>query len=164
LAAIAGSIDALVIYLTEKRRNDDSISIRQQLIENGMNELWRTYGLGIGGGSNDRIQEIKYKNDTKSMHNFWIEILVEGGIVAFCVFLIWYLFILIKLFIISEKSKNSFIIYVSRSLFLSMCFFAVGCISASSVIYMLQMWLMFAMGISIIYIERNLSFSRKVLN
>jgi teichuronic acid biosynthesis protein TuaE len=155
IAEIADSVDILMIYLTENDKSGGSISVRQQLIENGIKEFWKTNGLGAGGGSSTIIQKEKYGSDITSMHNFWIELLVDGGFIGFFLFLIWYLCIIAKLFFISIKSRNSYIVYVSRSLFLSMCFFLVGCISASSVIYMLQMWLMLGMGIAIIYIEKS---------
>ena len=156
ISEIAWSIDVLSRYLGERSKSGDSISIRQQLIENGIIELKRSNGLGVGGGTSIAIQMSKYGLEVGSMHNFWIEILVEGGVIAFFLFVSWYLFLMYKLLFISKRTNNNFISYISRSLFLSMCFFSIGCISASSVIYHLAMWLMFGMAISIIHINKNI--------
>jgi hypothetical protein len=53
--------DVLMTYLTKKSKSGDSISLRQQLIENGMIELKATKGLGVGGGASPAIQQFKYQ-------------------------------------------------------------------------------------------------------
>ncbi|GHV55339.1 hypothetical protein AGMMS49579_17940 [Spirochaetia bacterium] len=164
ISEITSSFGVLATYLTGKSTQGNSISIRQQLIGNGLIELKISKGLGVGGGASIAIQQVKYGLGVTSMHNFWVEILVEGGIIGFLLFLAWYLSLMYKLLTISKKTKNDFIKYISSSLFLSMTFFSVGCISASSVIYNLTMWLMFGMAISIIYINKNiLDCKRKLL-
>jgi teichuronic acid biosynthesis protein TuaE len=154
ISKIAIAFDVLTTYLTKKSNSGDSISLRQQLIENGMIEFKATKGLGVGGGASPSIQQFKYGIDSGSMHNFWIEILIEGGLLGFSLFVSWYLLLMYKLLSVSKQTKDNHIKYISRSIFLSMVFFSIGCVSASSVIYNLNMWLMFGMGISIIYINK----------
>lgn len=152
IAEIAFAGESLMSYLIDDSNTDDSISKRQKLVKNGLDELKETGGLGVGGGASNSVhgnQGLK----KESMHNFWIEILVEAGVFTFISFVLWVIVFVHRLWSISQKTKDSFLSYISRSLALSMCIFSVGCISASSVIYNLTMWLMFGMGISVIYIH-----------
>jgi teichuronic acid biosynthesis protein TuaE len=153
IASITLAGETLMNYLTEESTTDGSISLRRKLIKNGLDELIKTEGLGVGGGASKAVQMNKGLGKG-SMHNFWIEILVEAGIFTFIAFVLWFIMLAYKLLSISYKTKDNFIRYISRSLALSMCIFSVGCISASSVVYNLTMWLMFGMGISIIYIHK----------
>lgn len=131
---------------------DNSIGIRRVLIQNGFDALRNTNGLGVGGGCSKQIQENYSGSDfhIKSMHNFWIEIAVEGGIYFGVVFIIWYIYILICLFNIGHKLTDSNLKYCSQSLFVSMSSFIISAISASSVIYLLPMWIMYGLSIATI--------------
>ena len=82
------------------------------------------------------------------MHNFWVEILVDGGVLFFLVFMAWYVFIIFKLYTIGIHTKHNKYKYYSQSLFLSMVSFLPGAISASSVIYELPMWILFGFSIA----------------
>jgi teichuronic acid biosynthesis protein TuaE len=153
ISDIAYTGEALITYLSDTDDSGGSISIRQNLIKNGIAEFYKTKGLGVGGGAS-MILHRSQGMEEGSMHNFWIEILVEGGILMFLLFVFWFVSLTYKLYSVSCSSKDDFIVYVSKSLFLSMCMFSIGCISASSVIYNLTAWLMYGMGIAIIYINK----------
>lgn len=155
VAEFAFTADILIEYLSEK--NDmgaGSISLRKQLIKNGLDALYSTGGLGVSGGGNQAVQERLggVQGKVASMHNFWIEVLVDSGVGFFLIFVIWYLTVCFKLFSIYLKSSSPFYKFHSGSLFVSFSVFSVACISASSVIYLLPMWIMFGMGLALINI------------
>ena len=146
---------ALKLYLFNSNESIGSISTRTRLIRNGMDALYRNYGLGIGGGASNFIQ--KQAGNTRgitSMHNFWIEILVEGGIIFFLIFVIWYIKMVRDLIIISKRSANPFINYLAKSISLSLIGFVFGAISPSTVIYFFPMWGLFGFAISVINLYR----------
>ena len=89
------------------------------------------------------------------MHNFWIEILVEGGVVFFSLMIIWYVSIIYNLFIISKLGSNNQIKYYASALLLAMIGFIPAAIAASSTIYFFPMWIMFGMAIAIIFLHRK---------
>jgi teichuronic acid biosynthesis protein TuaE len=156
ISGMASIVDALTEYLSRRYEyRGGSISTRRRLIENGITELKKTGGLGVGGGASRFIQKAIYHSEIDTMHNFWVEILVEGGIIIFVSFFVWYISLALKLLLVSRRTKDSFVAYISRSLFLSMCIYSIGCISVSIVIYYLNMWLMFGMAISIIFIHKT---------
>jgi len=162
IAEIGQTAEALSLYLFSdyEESGGGSISKRQLLIRNGLDALWETWGLGVGGGASKAVQEQNQSTIT-SMHNFWIEILVEGGVIFFFLFVIWYVSLIIKLNSIFRHSCSDFFRYHAASLTVSLIIFSVGCISASTAIYFLPMWLMFGLAISLIMLYKT---EKKKLN
>jgi teichuronic acid biosynthesis protein TuaE len=150
---IAYSFDALKMYLSfEDLSETDSIGIRKTLIYNGIEALKESNYIGVGGGCSTAVQENLggVAGRIASMHNFWIEMLVDSGVIFTFLFIIWYIYITLKLYIIGISTKDKIFKYYSQSLFLSMSAFSIGCVSASSVIYLFPMWLMFGFAIATI--------------
>ena len=165
IAQIAHSGDALLAYLDDSGHSGgSSISARKELMKNGLDALGETYGLGVGGGGSLVVQEKLGGVNGKytSMHNFWIELMVEGGLLFFPFFVIWYSLVSLKLYLIFKGAKEEFYRYHAGALFVSFVIFSIGCISASSVIYILPMWLMFGLAISLISLndQKNKSVSK----
>jgi hypothetical protein len=90
--------------------------------------------------------------------------LVDAGVLMFSIFMIWYGLLSFKLYRIYTVTKDVFFKYHAGSLFIIMMVFLLAAVSASSVIYLLPMWLMFAMSISVVSlykIEKNSKLSIK---
>ena len=89
------------------------------------------------------------------MHNFWVELLVEGGIFVGILIVFWLSSIIYKLFIISRTATDNGLKYYSQSLFLSVTAFIPAAIAASSTIYFFPMWIMFGFAISVILLSKT---------
>lgn len=159
---------------------DGAITTRNKLISNGIEALKNSNYIGVGVGGSIEVQKRAggvypnfYKKDEPyykkhytgilSMHNFLVELLVDGGIIFFIVFLIWYFSILKKLYFIINNTTEQLKMYASGS-FLSMIAFLVATPTPSSMIYILPMWVLFGFTLSIIKLwdenEKNNSLSR----
>ena len=154
---VANSVEALTLFLSGEIDVGGSIEWRRELVENGLNAFFSSYGLGLGAGGTVANQEMigPVAGRFTSMHNFWIELLVEGGIIVGLTFSFWILSIIYKLFIISRTTKSYRLKYYSQSLFLSITAFFPAAIAASSTIYFLPMWIMFGFAISVILLSKN---------
>ncbi len=154
---LANSIEALTLFLSGQLDIGGSIEWRRELVDNGLNAFYNSYGLGLGAGGTVANQEIigPVAGRFTSMHNFWIELLVEGGIFIAIIISFWLISIIYKLFIISRTSTNESLKYYSQSLFLSVTAFIPAAISASSTIYFFPMWIMFGFAISVILLSKN---------
>lgn len=162
---IATSFDVLIVYLFEEKIDKDSIGSRQVLIKNGIEALKSSNYIGVGGGGSVAVQENigGVSGKLGSMHNFWIEILVDSGVFFTIIFAFWYIFIILKLYLIGIYTKSFIYRYYSQALFLSMSAFIIGAVSASSVIYLFPMWIMLGFAIATInnykrYKNENLTF------
>ena len=149
---LANIAEAITLYLKGDIDIGGSVGWRRELIDNGLYAFYQTKGFGIGAGGTVAIQESIGPVDGRftSMHNFWIELLVEGGILATFIIAIWYLKTSYKLLLISRWSKNETEKYFSQSLFLSMIAFIPSAVAASSTIYFFPMWLMFGFSTSLV--------------
>ncbi len=139
--------NALKSYLFadhEQVNDTSSIAIRQNLVSNGMNAWLNTYGMGVGAGNSVLIQmESDNTHGVFSMHNFWIEILVEAGIIFFLLWCTWYFLLLRNVFLIGKRHPDVFLRYCSKASSLALIGLVVGLISMSSAIYFFPMWILF---------------------
>jgi len=154
---IANSIEAISLYIKGDIDVGGSLGWRRELVNNGIDALINSKGLGVGAGGSVAIQEKLggVAGRFTSMHNFWIELLVEGGIIFFGIFLLWYGSTIFNLLKISKWNKNKKLSYYASSLFLSMIGFVPAAIAASSTIYFFPMWIMFGMAIAVINFYRK---------
>ncbi len=157
LNEVANSMEALELYLKGDIDIGGSLEWRRELINNGIRALIDSKGLGVGAGGSTALQEKIGGVDGRftSMHNFWVEILVEGGIIITLFGLFWYTNILYNLFLISNKKFDSGVKFYAQALFLSMTGFIPAAVSASSTIYFFPMWIMFGIAISVIEINKK---------
>lgn len=151
---VIGSIEATKAFLSQSIEPTNSIGIRQQLIANGISALRATHGLGVGGGASKWIQEADPTvKGIASMHNFWIELLVEGGIFFFLLFVVWYGLLCFRLYKLYYKSSKSNLNYFSGACSLALLGFIPAAFSPSSCIYILPMWVLFGFSISVLNIS-----------
>jgi len=154
---VANSLQALEFYLKGDLDIGGSLEWRRELINDGIDALIKSKGLGLGAGGTTALQEKVggVAGRFTSMHNFWVEILVEGGIFFGIIGFIWYINILFNLFKILNSKINKQLIFLAQALFLSMIGFIPAAVSASSTIYFFPMWIMFGMAIALILINKN---------
>lgn len=128
-----------------------SIGVRRILIMNGLDALHESNYLGIGAGNSKTIQErIGNTRYITSMHNFWAELLVEGGIFGLF-FAVWYFYLIFCLYKIKKSAVDAKLKYFSGALSLGLLSYSVAMIGSSSVIYNLTMWL--ALGFAMLTIN-----------
>ena len=155
---ISESTEILENYLFgESKESETSIGIRKKLIENGFKALDQTFWLGVGGGCSVAIHELYGGVGTHhvaSMHNFWLEIVVEAGIVFGLLFIFWYMHMTMKLYNVYCRSGSSFLRYTAKATTLSFVVFPVAAISSSSTIYLLPMWLLFGVGLVLLKLDK----------
>ncbi|NTW32285.1 MAG: hypothetical protein HGB12_06630 [Bacteroidetes bacterium] len=134
-----------------------STEVRKELIKFGINESLAHYGIGIGGGNSQyELEKTGGIGDKKivNLHNFWIELLMEGGIIYLLVFIFWYCIVLWNLFQISRRVEHQKLKYFSKSLFVALCGFVISAIAPSTVIYFLPMYILFGFSISAINVYK----------
>ena len=154
---LANSVQALSMYISGDIDIGGSLEWRRELTKNGLIAFKNTNGLGLGAGGSVANQEIigPVAGRFTSMHNFWVELLVEGGLFVAINIIFLLIGMIYKLFIISRNSINKRIKFYSESLFLSVCAFIPSAISASSTIYFFPMWIMFGIAISVISLSKK---------
>lgn len=156
---ISDSIDA-VFGMFENKQTSNSLGARQELMKNALDELDDNLWLGAGAGSSKFIQEKngKVANKLTSLHNFWLEILVDAGIVFFLIFIGWYFLIVNKLFKI-HQTNDPFLIYVSKASAIALLGLIISAVSCSSIIYFFPFWILLSIALVVLKISVNKNYA-----
>lgn len=147
------SIFAIFIlqHISNNGLQEGSDSIRFNLILNGLYFVYETYGFGVGAGQVENWMAEKALWDTASVtnvHNWWMEILSNYGILLFIGYLIFYIKLLadnlrnVKNVSYSGYNKISILVCVI------MTGFIIASIGPSSVMSIEWIWIIWAIFIS----------------
>ncbi|MEC1177742.1 hypothetical protein P9B03_04535 [Metasolibacillus meyeri] len=143
-----GIIETIVEFVTMS--NDlhvfDSSGVRQNLMLHGIEGLVNSNLLGVGAGASPLLHII-WLGEEGAMHNFWLEILVEQGVMFFIFFIIWYSYLIFKNYKLYRINKTQPQNRIAGAISISLIGFIIGALSPSSTIYMLPMWLMFSLAL-----------------
>lgn len=135
-----------------------SINARKRLIQRGLAAFWDSGGIGVGAGGSLALPEVydgAAEGAKASMHNIWVELLVDGGLGLFIIFFVWYVYISVRLLNIAHYGAEKYLRKVASACFLSIIGFLVSAVSASSTIYFFPMWILFGLAISVINIQNS---------
>ena len=159
ISEIANTASSIQNIINNDLLIGESLSIRRELASNGINAFIKSYGFGVGGGGSIAVQEKNGAVDGRitSMHNFWLEILVDSGLTFTMIFFIWYILLTKDLYKIGIESKSSNLRYLGKSISLSMIIFIPAAISASSVIYFFPMWLLFGIALATLEVSSKIN-------
>lgn len=130
----------------------NSNSIRLNLLFNSFYFNFKSYFMGVGAGNFEYFISNHSLFNTAGIinsHNWWLEILVEYGIVVFGGYIIF----VFKMYKQTQREFNSE--YNKYSQYIILLFigtFVVGCISPSSIMHMEWLWILFALFICLINI------------
>jgi len=137
----------------------DSIGSRWGLTRNGLIAIFSTYGVGVGAGNIVPFQEYISGpggvNGSVDLHNFWLEIFSEGGIVCGALFFYWYFAQLFGHLKIINHSENKFLVYLSKSIACGLLGYVLSCIGPSSSMYILPMWILFGVSLATLYFGKR---------
>jgi teichuronic acid biosynthesis protein TuaE len=153
LTRVASSFESVSTLTSSEgdtaRPKTSSINLRRTYIEKGMAAFTETKGLGVGAGGDRIVLE------GESMHNYWVEVLVDGGILLFATYVFWLLYLFYNLLKVYRSSHEDSIRYYAIASAISLIGFAIGCISASSVIYFFPKWILYGFSMATIYNHRR---------
>jgi teichuronic acid biosynthesis protein TuaE len=134
----------------------DSVGVRIHLILKGLNALRETWGLGVGAGGSLTVLENaadEQIGNIRSMHNFWVELLVDGGVLFAALFSVWSGWLVWRLWQIGRSSNDATLRYLGQALSLGFLGFFFSAIGPSSVIYMLPMWMIIGLSLAVIRLD-----------
>ena len=128
-----------------------SVAIRANLVRNGLYFLLLTGGIGVGAGNAEYWIDKFSRHETfgiLNLHNWWLEILTNYGIIIFICYLAFYISIILKLWTACRKAVNPKERMISESLLLALIGFSVASISSSSIMAFNPHWMLIAFAIA----------------
>jgi teichuronic acid biosynthesis protein TuaE len=141
-----------------KLQTEYSRATRIELFNDGLEALGSTRGLGLGGGNFEAYRNGKAAPGEKvvtSLHNFWFEILVEGGVAFAALFYAWWLFLARSLYRAGQACADDRFRYLLNGTLLAMVIFGISAVSMSGAVYFLPMYLLLGLVVSILKIDRD---------
>lgn len=141
----------------KERRNKSSEYYRITLIKEGVEIFSNNSVFGVGGGNTQSIIEKKGgvgKKKISNLHNFWFELLVEGGLIFFSAFLVWF-FVLMRQFFryLQRDEQDNEMKYWIRAFVLSAVGFLFSGIGPSSMIGFFPLYLFLGVALSLYYLS-----------
>jgi teichuronic acid biosynthesis protein TuaE len=137
----------------------NSINVRKSLTIAGFSTLKKQYGIGVGGGNMAVLLQQKGgigASHITKLHNFWLELLVEGGVLFAMAFGLWFAFLLKFLYkIIQKNTTKSTMYYYAISTFIALIGLIIGGIAPSSLLYYLPMYALFGWSLALVRLGFN---------
>ncbi len=129
---------------------------RIAVIGGGLHALRDSYFLGLGPGNAEHyLQHTANLERVYNLHNWWMEVLVNGGILVFVGYLLFYAALLGNLFLVAVRTEGRFLAFVAASLFAALMGYVFGSLSPSSAIHFTPMWIHFGLSLAVINMERT---------
>ena len=135
-----------------------SVGIRMNLVRNGLLFLYSTIGCGVGAGNAEYYMANFAKYYTAGIinpHNWWLEILIDYGILVFVGYIIFYIGIIQNLWKIYRKRQTIEEKMICEALLVSLVGFFFASISSSSIMAFKPQWLLFAFALTYLNYFRN---------
>ena len=152
---IGGELNSIVSQ-TESRTG--SVGVRMNLVRNGLLFLYSTIGFGVGAGNAEYYMtnfSQYYTAGIINPHNWWLEILIDYGILVFVGYIIFYIGIIRNLWKIYRMKQTREEKMICEALLVSLVGFFFASISSSSIMAFKPQWLLFAFALSYLNYFRN---------
>jgi hypothetical protein len=152
LSEVLNSWQAVKRFFSEERHVGDSVTMRRKYVENGLAAIAGSYGFGVGAGCSgeETYQQgaVEAGATRASLHNFWLEMAADAGLLFAGLFWCWFAFILRHLLRIRTLTENPGVRYLSSSCALAMTGLVVAAAGPSSVVYEPVFWLILGLSIA----------------
>ena len=142
---IGGELNSIV---SQTKIETGSMGTRINLARNGLSLLYSTAGFGVGAGNAEYYM-------VTNPHNWWLEILVDYGIIVFVGYIIFYIGIIQNLWKVYRKKQTVKEKMICEALLVSLVGFFFASISSSSIMAFKPQWLLFAFALTYLNYFRN---------
>lgn len=134
--------------ITQIETGQGSGAVRAGLLGDGLHLVNATDGLGVGpGNAETRIHNLgPVSPQVANVHNWWLEVLVNGGIVGFSLYLLFYVTLVRRQAKVWKSSQSALARYMAISGALALIGWIVGSIGPSTAIHFAPMWIVFGLG------------------
>ncbi len=155
---ITGTIGEQIESITSPwSLNYGSTGVRINLVKNSMVFLVRTAGFGVGAGNAEYWMGHFGVYNTRGItnpHNWWDEILVDYGIFIFAGYILFYLGLISRLYVIHRRLDTGTEKMICEALLVSLVGFFLASISSSSIMALKPQWFLLAFALAFLNYSR----------
>jgi O-antigen ligase len=132
---------------SQRQAGAGSGAVRDALLHDGLAIVSETNGLGVGAGNAEtRVRALADFPGVANLHNWWLEVLVDGGVVGFALYLVFFWTLLRGQARAARRSADPLVRYMSLAGALSLIGWITGSLGPSTAIHFAPMWIMFGLG------------------
>jgi O-antigen ligase len=142
--------------LTEQlETRQGSGGVRSSLLDDGLGLVAETDGLGVGAGNAEtHVRSLADFPGVANLHNWWLEVLVNGGLVGFALYLLFYLTLLRGQARAARRADDPFVRYLALAGALALIGWIVGSLGPSTAIHFAPMWIVFGLSMGALVLWR----------
>lgn len=130
--------------------------VRSSLLSEGLALVDETYGRGVGAGNAEtRVQSLAQFPGVANLHNWWLEVLVNLGVVGFAVYLAFYLTLLRRNVRTARRTTDGLVRYMSLASALALVALVTGSLGPSTAIHFTPMWIAFGLAMGALVLARR---------
>ena len=130
--------------------------VRSALLSDGLGIIVETNGLGVGAGNAEtQVRALVNSPAVANLHNWWLEVLVDGGVVGLALYLLFFLTLLRRQARESRRTHDPFVRYMCLAGALSLIGWTIGSVGPSTAIHFTPMWIMFGLGMGALVLARQ---------
>ena len=119
----------------------------------GIALLAETYGAGVGAGNAEgHMAQLGHR--VENLHNWWLEVMVNLGIVGAVGYGLFYLATAYGLYRVYARRKDDYLGLVALGLLAGLLGFSIGCLSSSSLVAWAPLWIYFGLCVGVIEADR----------
>ena len=141
---------------SQREAGTGSGAVRDALLNDGLAIVGETNGLGVGAGNAEtRVRALADFPGVANLHNWWLEVLVDGGIVGFALYLVFFWTLLRGQARAARRSADPLVRYMALAGALSLIGWITGSLGPSTAIHFAPMWIMFGLGMGALVLARR---------
>jgi O-antigen ligase len=144
------------ILASQLEAQEGSGGVRASLLDDGLALVAETDGLGVGAGNAESsVRSLADFPGVANLHNWWLEVLVNGGVVGFALYLAFYLTLLRRQARVSRRTRDPLVRYMALAGTLALIGWIVGSIGPSTAIHFAPMWIVFGLSMGALVLARR---------
>lgn len=147
------------ILVQQVEQDQGSGAVRTNLLSDGLDLVSETAGLGVGAGNAEvRVRGLAQFPGVANLHNWWLEVLVNLGLVGLAVYVAFYLLIWRGAVRVARAGREPLTRYVGIATTVSLAGWVIGSIGPSTAIHFAPMWITFGLtmgGLALLARERR---------
>ncbi len=142
------------VLVTQVQTQQGSGGVRGALLTDGLSIVNESNGLGVGAGNAEsRVRSLTDFPGVANLHNWWLEVLVNGGVVGFSLYLLFFLTLLRRQARASRRARDPLVRYMTLAGALSLIGWIVGSVGPSTAIHFTPMWIVFGLGMGALVLD-----------
>jgi O-antigen ligase len=147
---------SFTILQEQVEQGTGSGAVRSSLLSDGLDLLVETGGVGVGAGNAETsVRSVEENPVVANLHNWWLEVTVNLGLVGISLYVCFYLFLLTRQLRAARRTRDPLVRYLATAGGVTLVGFVAGSLGPSTMIHFAPMWITFGLAMLTIVLARR---------